>query len=110
MTTPAGLISGDGDESQRALNTLSEARNAILTNLDNIDGQRGNLQTQFGGLDGSAYGRLLQDWLGHANAILNDLDHIIDTFGTNARMMSNQSAEAAEQVAAAAARNAMLGR
>ncbi|AWW43373.1 hypothetical protein ADL00_42355 [Streptomyces sp. AS58] len=104
------MISGDSGENQQAIQRLSEARAAIQGHVDGIDGQVGNLEQQFRGLDGLAYSDLLKDWLGHVMKIVNDLSRIIDTYGDTARMQSDQTATSTDAVIARrAAHNALMG-
>ncbi|MBZ9641077.1 WXG100 family type VII secretion target [Streptomyces sp. PSKA30] len=105
MTTPPGTIAGDSGENARAIQRLTEARDGIRTNLDGIDGQMGNLGVQYRGVDGMAYGRLLLNWHDKASKIMNDLTNIIEKYGENSRLMSQQVADNEEAVASAHARN-----
>ncbi|WP_409468606.1 WXG100 family type VII secretion target [Streptomyces sp. HC307] len=110
MSTPTPAISGSQSENQRAIERLTQAKQGIEMQIDTIDGQVGNLQTQFRGLDGSAYSGLLQEWLSHVMKIVKDLENITTAYGDTARMQSNQTALSVDAVSARQnAQNAMMG-
>ncbi|WP_327419134.1 hypothetical protein [Streptomyces sp. NBC_01233] len=57
---------------------LEQAYSGVLKCQQDVQGTRQNLASGYGGADGGQYGKLLDQWDGHVDTILTNLDRMVD--------------------------------
>jgi uncharacterized protein YukE len=57
---------------------LEQAYSGVLKCQQDVQSTRANLASGYGGADGNQYGKLLDQWDGHVDTILTNLDRMVD--------------------------------
>lgn len=57
---------------------LEQAYSGVLRCQQDVQGTRHNLSSNYQGSDGGSFGKLLDQWDGHVDTILTNLDRMVD--------------------------------
>ena len=64
---------------------LQMAYSGVLTAQQHVQGTKGDLGLAYGGSDGGGFQRLLEQWDGHVDTILINLDRMVDELNETLR-------------------------
>lgn len=77
---------------------LEQAFNGVLKCQQDVQNTRSNLGTAYQGSDGGGYGKLLDQWDGHVDTILVNLDRMVDELNETLRAHGEAQGSSSESI------------